>query len=135
MGIHKSAFLWPLSSEHIVTYCGPQTLGGCFPSKRGLGDQNMIKVKSLRDETSGHSCIEILNIQSQDCRFHVGNTSYRREMITPPLEPQPRPHEHQRPVCAHHKPPFSSFLLCYYVRRDRSSFIILCKSYFYPFYF
>ena len=63
------------------------------PVKEVLGDQDMIKVKSLRDETSGHSCIEILNIHSQDCRFHVGNVSYRRERIPPPLEPQPHPHE------------------------------------------
>ena len=40
----------------------------------------MVKVKSLRDETSGHPCIEILNIQSQDCRFHVGNVSYRSQL-------------------------------------------------------
>lgn len=31
VGIHKSVFLWPLSSEHIITYCGSTDSGNLFP--------------------------------------------------------------------------------------------------------
>lgn len=44
---------------------------GVSLNKRSLGDRGMVKVKSLREETSEHSSINTLNIQSQDLGFQV----------------------------------------------------------------